>query len=230
MLSQTDPAIKVGIPKQKNAASNDRVRFWCVLGAVCLALLWHLSGCQAEEGAVTTAIIRYLHAVHSEDYDALSTLWADLRRSELNDATGFQTRSLFKSLYFNYNEGKASGHHVFTSKGVSLIKGCMIGMGTFFTYERITVQDNRAEVVMRLALGYPDKNYDFPIGTTVYLMGIPLGTVYAIEIGRTPRRRWEFLKNLDILWNLEKIDGDWAITSVTPFEDTVRSVTVEQSF
>lgn len=194
-------------------------------GFVLLAAAFLSPGaCTAPSPEVQRTVDRYILAMAHRDMEQLLDLYAPLleRLAAEPAARHAEIRGRFRQYaearYAAYEAGKDEGHLEFQPVGIVLARALNLGRGAY--YETIDVQfpdADRAVLIQEVRLAYRSiDTASLPRGTTIYLMGEPLGTIYNPVIGaRQPAAR-RLLEKVWLRWSLVKRDGRWRVVQVEP--------------
>ncbi len=186
----------------------------------------------------------YINSVQKRDFKTLYTLKANIQ-DEVKNLTEEEKADHFKDFqwqmerkYKAYKKGREIGKLNFDADGVVLIKGFVLGKGTFYQpVNWIQVSDINAFIDTTIEFGYGHINYStFPDGTIIYLMGYPIGQVEKLYIQRSGKVAKKVMKEATVRWWFEKkkISDDsassWYIKSIEALSDSVKYETVTWIF
>jgi hypothetical protein len=124
-----------------------------------------------------------------------------------------------------------AGHLEFEPDGLILIQALGLGRGTY--YETVTTRrtgSGRAEVIQEVRLAYGSIDLSrLPRGTTIYLMGMPLGKVYHPVLGMGEPAVRQLLERIWLRWDLVRVEGGWRVAGLAVadrppeiYDDTTR--------
>ena len=172
--------------------------------AATLALL--AAGCGTGQYEIRRSLEEYLHAVQGADPAKLapySAEYADLARAAQQGAAApaLETFTRLTELRLAaYEAAKVSGTLELGPDGIGLIKGLGMGRGVFYQIRDTEIAGERASLRLEVNLGYGFHPFEsYPEGTTIYLMGMPVGRFLG------PVRGTEAGKKLDVLGGLELV-------------------------
>lgn len=122
-------------------------------------------------------------------------------------------------------------------QGYRLVIASQLGRGAFWELVDREVVENGIAVTMRVTFGYGEINYlTLPRGSTVYLMGAPLGTIHGVPLGDGAQHTMDVLSTLEMRVLLvepeETVDGDapFKVASLTWVEGSETHETVHWIF
>jgi hypothetical protein len=192
-------------------------------GAALLSVLL-LAACGGPRPDLEETVDRYILAVQERDTERLISLGAGIFQA-LRDApeekrAGLRAayEEMLDSRHEAYATGRDEGWLEFTPDGVVLIRALNLGRGTY--YETTATEETgpgRARLIQEVRLAYRAIDLStLPAGTTIYLLGLPLGTVYRPVIGgREPAVR-QVLERIWLRWELVFLEGAWRVEKVEP--------------
>jgi hypothetical protein len=146
-------------------------------------------------------------AIHEGDFQQLARYDANApvdRQGPAFEAWKRQVRGILDE----YEREREQGRFEPDPNGYKLVRATMLGRGTFWETLRL-VEDGEDRVLqIQLNFGYGKIYYgSFPRGTMVYLLGYPLGKIYAIELGNAQRRRLDVLEHVAVNVRLERVEA-----------------------
>ena len=135
-----------------------------------------------------------------------------------HEAVRKRFRQAVEARYSTYEKGKDEGRLDFHADGVVLTRALNLGRGAY--YETVSIgfpAEGTAVLVQEVRLAYRSIDiFSLPVGTTIYLLGEPLGTIYNPVIGEeTPALR-RLLERVWLRWSLQRVDDRWLVMSVEP--------------
>ncbi|MDQ7007762.1 MAG: hypothetical protein Q9Q40_11055 [Acidobacteriota bacterium] len=141
------------------------------------------------------------------------------------------------TLLDTYERQRDQGSFEPDPEGRMIARAAMLGAGTY--WETVAVRGGRDAPVLRIHLnfGYGEIYYgDLPRGATVYLMGWPLGKMYAIRLGTGEARRMTILDHLDMDLHFRRVppavagDSRYKVERLEWIESSAEYRTVEWLF
>ena len=167
---------------------------------LALGIVLLIPGC-GSPGADTLNRIagRWFSALHARDYQKLALVDATAPPERDGEAFAAWVRGIEEILQ-RYERERDGGTFHIDEVGYALVRAAMLGKGTF--YEAVGVSGSAETPVLhlRLTFGYSEiPLHTFPRGTTVYMLGNPLGVIHPITIGRDSRRGLEVLDHIELL-------------------------------
>lgn len=106
-----------------------------------------------------------------------------------------------------YEKERDEGHFEPDPAGRKIARATMVGGGTY--WQTVAVEGTRDEPVLRIKLnfGYGEIYYgSLPRGSTVYLLGYPLGVVHAIVLGTGEEHEITILDHLELRVKLARAE------------------------
>ncbi len=159
-----------------------------------------VAACAPPTGAEKT-LARWFDALQGEDFESLARvdLSAPLERpSEAEPAPAEWTRwtRAVRDVIERYEAQRDEGRFDVDPRGYALVRATRVGRGTFWQVERVEGRADAPVLVLGLNFGYGEIPFgSLPRGTTVYLLGDPLGTVHPIVLGRGKRHEITVLEH-----------------------------------
>jgi len=159
-----------------------------------------LAGC-APGGEAEKALARWFDAIHGPDYVQLARfdLGAPLERPSDDQpvpAAWTLWTAGVQGAIDRYEAQRDSGHFDVDERGYALVRATRVGRGTFWQVERAEGPADAPVLLLKLNFGYGEIPFgSLPPGTTVYLLGHPLGTVHPVVLGRGETRRLTLLEH-----------------------------------
>ncbi|MFQ5768262.1 MAG: hypothetical protein ACE5ID_09810 [Acidobacteriota bacterium] len=193
-------------------------------GTAAILMILPATGCRPEKRAMEKVVDDYIHAIQERDDERLLALYAPMARA-LAAAPQAERASLRKRLlaaidarHAAYLTGREEGHLPLKDDGIVLVRALRLGRGTYYENVEAAVSGaDRAYLVQEVRLAYrsmPLQN--LPVGTTIYLLGEPLGTVYHPVIGRRRKAVRRLLERVWVRWSLIRAEGEWLVQAVGP--------------
>jgi hypothetical protein len=195
------------------------------LGA--LALIFGLLApvaCGPSRGDLEAAVEAYVQAVQELDAPRLMEVSAVPMAMEgaLPDAPAGDRLTLLErrleQRFHDYEAQRAAGYFLFAPDGFLLIRGLGLGRGAY--YETVSVErtgKGRALLISEVRLAYRSINLSrLPRGTTIYLMGLPMGKIYSPVIGAGDPAARQLLERVWLGWDMVREDGNWKVAGVSP--------------
>jgi hypothetical protein len=146
-------------------------------------------------------------AIHERDFQKLARYDANApadREGRAFEAWKRQVQRILDA----YEREREQGHFEPDPTGYKLVRATMLGRGTY--WETLGLAEDPPDRVLqiRLNFGYGKIYYgSFPRGTTVYLLGHPLGRIYSIELGHARERQLDVLEHLVVNVRFERVEA-----------------------
>lgn len=195
------------------------------LGA--LALIFGLlvpAACGPSRRDLEAAVEIYIQAVQELDATRLAAVSAVpmAMEGEPEDAPAGNRLELLEARleqrFHDYQAQREAGFLLFAPDGFLLIRGLSLGRGAY--YETVSVKgagEGRALLIQEVRLAYRSINLShLPRGTTIYLMGLPMGKIYSPVIGAGEPAARRLLERVWLGWTLVREDGTWKVAGVSP--------------
>ncbi|MCZ6601095.1 MAG: hypothetical protein O7A07_09645 [Acidobacteria bacterium] len=190
----------------------------CVVLGVSLATV-----CCSSRSEMDQVIDRYIRAVQNLDAPRLAEVSAVPMavEGEPGDRSPDQRLQLLETRldqrFKAHLEQRDSGHFEFEPDGLILIQALGLGRGTY--YETVTSRrtgPGRVELIQEVRLAYGSIDLSrLPRGTTIYLMGMPLGKVYHPVLGAGEAAARQLLERIWLRWDLVRGQGGWRVAGLT---------------
>jgi hypothetical protein len=152
---------------------------------------------------------RWFEAIHARDFEQLARY--DLSAPIVREGPMFAawTRAV-EGVLRSYERQRDDGVLEPDPQGYQLVEAVQLGRGAFWeTLGRGRTDEGRPVLRIRVNFGYGDVNYlTLPAGTTVYLLGHPVGTLHAIQLGRHQRLELDVLEHMDFRVVYGRAEGD----------------------
>ncbi len=201
---------------------------------LALSLVTMSCSSRSEMGQV---IDRYIRATQNLDAPRLAEVSAVplAMEGDTGDRTPEQRLQLLETRlderFRAHQEQRDAGWLVFERDGLILIQALGLGRGTY--YETVTARrtgSGRAEVIQEVRLAYGSIDLSrLPRGTTIYLMGMPLGKIYHPVLGAGEAAVRHLLERIWLRWDLVRGQEGWRVAGVTVagrppevYDDTTR--------
>ncbi|MFQ5669019.1 MAG: hypothetical protein ACE5HD_00710 [Acidobacteriota bacterium] len=191
-----------------------------VAGPALLVLL--LVACEEQPAEIRSVVDEYIRAVQERDHDRLADLSGPLALRL--EAAPAGEREAIRADYLRlldrrqaaYLQDRETGRLSFHADGVVLVRALNLGRGVYYqTVEERFPEPGRAVLIQEVRLAYRFIDLSrLPPGTTIYLLGMPLGRIYRPVIGGDRPAARRLLDTVWIRWNLVKVDGRWRVESV----------------
>jgi hypothetical protein len=146
-------------------------------------------------------------AIHERDFQKLARY--DANAPADREGRAFQAwKRQVQRILDEYERDREQGYFEPDPTGYELVRATMLGRGTY--WETLGLAEDPPDRVLqiRLNFGYGKIYYgSFPRGTTVYLLGHPLGRIYAIELGNAQKRQLDVLEHLVVNVRFERVEA-----------------------
>jgi hypothetical protein len=146
-------------------------------------------------------------AIHERDFEQLARY--DAHAPADREGRAFQAwKHQVSRILDDYEQERDAGSFEPDPTGYKIVRATMLGRGTY--WETVGLfEDGEARVLrIRLNFGYGKIYYgSLPAGTTVYLLGYPLGTVHAVELGHARERKLDVLQHLTVDVRFERVEA-----------------------
>ena len=196
-------------------------------GRRCLGTLLpvlFLAACGSPRPEIEEVVDRYILAVQERDTERLISssagIFQALRDASEEEQAGLRAayEEMLDGRYEAYRTGRDAGRLEFTPDGVVLIRALNLGRGTYYETTATEEPDpGRARLIQEVRLAYRAINLSsLPAGTTIYLLGLPLGTVYQPVIGNREPAVRQVLERIWLRWDLVFLEGGWRVEQVGP--------------
>lgn len=167
-------------------------------------------------------MVSYLRAVQERDTVTLLDLAAayvlEQRDTPEPDQEALQRRyeAMVDARYEGWMADRDEGRLQLDPDGIALIRALKLGRGAYYeTVASGRTSPERAFLVHEVRLAYRSIDLSgLPAGTTIYLLGAPLGTVHHPVIGKHEPAGRRLLDRLWIRWDLVQVDDRWLVESV----------------
>lgn len=174
-------------------------RVWMAISVVAAVLMIAYFVFQGPTQAEAEEIAQsWFTALVEHDYQSLAKV--DLHAPPERQGAGFDAwSSTVETRLALYEDARDSGHFETDDLGYAIARATLVGGGTF--WETVLFERSRHTPVLtiRLNFGYGEIYYgDLPRGTTVYLLGYPLGSVRPIVLGGGNSLEMDVLEHLDL--------------------------------
>jgi len=197
----------------------------CHLGRVALVCILLLpAGCGPSQRDLEVTVETYIQAVKELDAAALEQVSAvPMALEEAPEGAPAGDRRMLlearlEQRFHDYQAQQAAGYLLFARDGFLLLRGLGLGRGAY--YETVSVQgagEGRAVLIQEVRLAYRSIDLSrLPRGTTIYLMGLPVGKIYSPVIGTGEPAARQLLERLWLRWDLVREDGMWKVAGVAP--------------
>jgi hypothetical protein len=177
-------------------------------------LLWAallLCGCPETDWNTRRTVERYLDAVQASDIVTLARYSAEYEDAArgLEGPAAQEVYERFaegvRARLQDYEQAKRSGWLQPAPDGIALARGLGLARGAFYQIRRVEAEDGRARLRLEVNLGYDQVPFgQFPPGTRVYLMGLPVGRLLSRVRGEGVGDSVEVLGRLEIDCLLER--------------------------
>lgn len=141
---------------------------------------------------------QWFHAQLERDFEELAKV--DAEAPVEREGPAYQAWvGQVSQLLGEYEKERDEGHFEPDPAGRKIARATMVGGGTY--WQTLALEGTRAEPVLRIKLnfGYGEIYYgSLPRGSTVYLLGYPLGVVHAIELGTGKEHEITILDHLEL--------------------------------
>ena len=146
-------------------------------------------------------------AIHERDFQKLARYDANSPAARQGAAFEAWKRQVLRILD-EYEQEREEGSFEPDPTGYKLVRATMLGRGTYWETLGLAQEGRDRVLQIRLNFGYGKIYYgSFPRGTTVYLLGHPLGTVYSIELGHAERRQLDVLEHLVVELRFQRVEA-----------------------
>mgnify|MGYP006302208549 CR=1 FL=1 len=146
-------------------------------------------------------------AIHERDFEQLARYDAHAPAAREGRAFEVWKRQVSRILD-EYERQRDSGAFEPDPTGYKIVRATMLGRGTY--WETVQLLEDGEDRVLRIRMnfGYGKIYYgSLPAGTTVYILGHPLGTVHAIELGHARERELDVLQHLKVELRFEQVEA-----------------------
>jgi hypothetical protein len=182
------------------------------------------AGCGPSRRDLEVAVETYIQAVQELDAARLEQVSAvPMAREEALEGAPAENRQMLlearlEQRFHDYQAQQAAGYLLFARDGFLLIRGLGLGQGAY--YETVSVEGagkDRAILVQEVRLAYRSIDLSrLPRGTTIYLMGMPVGKIYSPVIGAGEPAARRLLERIWLRWDLVRENGMWKVAGVAP--------------
>jgi len=205
-------------------------------GALAAAVL--LDGCSPAGYAIERTIEQYLGALQSGDRATVARLSARYHEAVrgLEGPPAQQAYERFAAWLDErgeaFEKAKRTGTVELAPDGIGLVRALGLGRGGYYQVREVVREDGWARARIEVQLGYHAVPFEsFPVGTRLYLMGIPLGRVLAPVRGDGPRRL-KVLASVELECRLERIPEPshptgWLVGGIEAVPGTARSIEID---
>ncbi len=165
-------------------------------------------GCGVDDDSRTLATTanRWFIAIHERDFQELARVDASAPPDREGDVFETWKRQV---------EGVLARHELDRDRGVlepdpqgyRLVLATKLGRGAFWEEVGRVDDEEGPALRIRINFGYGEVNYlPLPPGTTVYLLGWPLGTIHPVRLGEGRTHEMEILEHLDCLVHFRRVE------------------------
>jgi len=190
----------------------------CTVLGISLATI----GCSSQ-GEMDRVIERYIRSVQNLDAPRLAEVSAVPMAVEGDSEDRAADRRVqlletrLDQRFRAHQVQRDTGRLEFEADGLILIQALGLGRGTY--YETVTTRrtgPGRWEVIQEVRLAYGSIDLSrLPRGTTIYLMGMPLGKVYRPVLGAEKAAVRRLLERIWLRWDLVHGQEGWRVSGVT---------------
>lgn len=171
----------------------------------CIALLW-ASGCAAPPLDLESIAYEWFDALHAGELERVAQFDASAP-SVREGATFHEWAHGVRAEWKFYEQERGQGIVTLDRRGYRLVRAAMLGRGTFWEVSGREINSQSPALRLRLNFGYGEVNFgQLPLGTTIYMMGHPLGTIHQVSLGRGVRHDFAVLEHLSVLLEFELTD------------------------
>ena len=166
------------------------------------------SGCRIDDDSRTLATTanRWFVALHERDFQELARVDASAPPDREGDV--FETwKRQVTGVLVRHEIDRDRGVLEPDPQGYRLVLATQLGHGAF--WEEVGREDDEEGPALRIRInfGYGEVNYlPLPPGTTIYLLGWPLGTIYPIRLGEGRTHEMEVLEHLECVVHFRRVE------------------------
>ena len=164
---------------------------------VGLALLTSCGG-TADDRTLQGTLSDWFEALHEDDFAELARVDASAPLDREGPFFTAWSRAVGQT-FEEYERDRERGVFGPDPQGYRIVRAALLGRGAF--WEQVSRRESAEGVVLtlRINFGYGDINFrTLSSGTTIYLLGHPLGSVHRIVLGRGERREMDVLEHLEV--------------------------------
>jgi hypothetical protein len=165
--------------------------------------------------AVTGALAGWFEAIHERDYERLARYDGSApsdrsRMEEQMPPTAFdEWVAGVEAALAAWERDRDRGVLDPDPGGYALVRATLLGRGVFWQVGDRREADGGFDVEIKLNFGYGEIPYGtLPAGSTVYLLGYPLGTVYPIVLGEGQEHELDLLEHAWVTARLVEPAGE----------------------
>jgi hypothetical protein len=165
--------------------------------SIALALAVAACGAPGERTLRQTAH-RWFAAIQERDYQELAKVDASAPADREGPAFEAWKRAVRAALE-RHEVDRDRGVLEPDEQGYRLVRAMQLGRGAFWEVVDLRQGESGPILRIRVNFGYGEISYwRLEAGSTIYLLGWPLGTVHAIELGRGKAHEIDVLEHLDV--------------------------------
>lgn len=164
---------------------------------VALAALASCAG-GADDRVLQGTLSDWFEALHESDYEALARVDASAPLDREGAFFAAWSEAVERT-FEEYERERDEGFFEPDPQGYRIVRAALLGRGAF--WEQVSRSETDEGILLRLRInfGYGDINFrTLSPGTTIYLLGHPLGSVHRIVLGRGERREMDVLEHLEV--------------------------------
>jgi hypothetical protein len=185
-------------------ASRRRPCLLALLVALAAALTAACDSGPADRDLRATAQA-WFDAVHGEKCEALAEVDASAPPEREGPAFEGWCRGVKLALE-RHETDRDQGELIPDPRGYRLVRATQLGRGAFWEQIGRVDGEEGPTLIIRITFGYGEINYlTLEAGTTVYLLGAPVGTIHAIELGRGETHEIDVLEALDMRVHFQRV-------------------------
>lgn len=165
-----------------------------------------------DERTLTRTLNTWFQAIHDRDFERLARYDAAApiaRDGEMYDAWVRAVEGILDAHLVTRDAGRLEPDE----KGYRLVVAAQLGRGAFWERLALETGPDGPKLIGRITFGYGEINYvSLPRGSTVYLLGHPLGTIFPVELGEGQHYTLDVIETLDFVATFSRpadpVDGD----------------------
>ena len=170
-------------------------RVFCAL--ISLGVLASCGG-GADDRVLQGTLSDWFEALHEDDFEALARVDASAPLDREGSFFVAWSRAVERT-FEEYERERDTGTFEPDPQGYRIVRAALLGRGAFWEQVSRSETDEGILLTLRINFGYGDINFRrLSPGTTIYLLGYPLGSVHRIVLGRGERREMEVLEHVEV--------------------------------